>query len=84
MGGEERLDPAVDFCIAKLEGRGLVGVVAPAHVAHLVSALLERGDPVADECDHGVLVAQLEMLQLLEPFIDLVGQDCGILGHNVP
>ena len=62
MGGEEHLDLAVDFCVAKLEGRGPVGVATPAHVAHLVSALLERGDPVADKCDHGVLVAQTEML----------------------
>ena len=64
VGGEEGLDPAVDLYVAQLERRGPVGVAAPAHMAHFVSAFLERGDPVADECDHGVLVAQPELLQL--------------------
>ena len=84
MGGEEGLDPAIDFCVAQLERRGPVGVATPAHVAHLVSAFLERGAPGVDECDHGVLVAQPELLQLRKPFVDLVGQYCGLLGDNVP
>ena len=45
---------------------------------------LEGGDPVADERNHHVLIAQPQVLQLLENFVDLVRQDGGLLGDSVP
>jgi len=84
VGSEESLDPAENLGFAQLERGGPVGVKAPAHVAELVSAFLERGDPIANKCDHCVLVAQSQILQLLEPFVDLVRQDGGLLGDLVP
>ena len=76
MGGEKSLDPAEDLRIAQLERGGSVGVAAEAHVAQLVSAPLEGRDSVVHKCDHGILVAQSELLQLRKPFVYLVGQSC--------
>ena len=84
MGGEKSLDPAEDLRIAQLERGGSVGVATEAHMAQLVSAPLKGRDLVAHECDHGILVAQSELLQLRDPFVDLVGQSCRFLGDLLP
>ena len=84
MGGEKSLDPAEDLRIAQLKRGGSVGVTTEAHMAQLVSAPLKGRDSVAHECDHGILVAQSELLQLREPLVNLVVQSGRLLGDLLP